>query len=543
MMGSEEEKEDSGRRRYYYYGYGGSSNDDSKKKKDKFRVDADVQNNKLLLYANQIELDTVTNLLVELGEIPPAGGRRERTRYIDVNSGNDTENVLERLKRVWPSLAPDPNAPNPLKIEPAPKKPQTLDPEKESPKPTPAANDARARRIPSNAKSLDVATRRPVRSAKFQLAQLSEAAPAEEPETDASSSASQDDRSPEADESETDAPEDSDERVAPRRGFGRRQNKAPREPAEKAPIYISRGPDGGIVLRSDDTRALDVLEDLLTQWAPPRSDYEIFRLKNADAMYVKMNLEDYFKEEGDDKKNNGRSYYYWDYYPQTTKKNPRRLSKRRELKFIDDYDTNSILVTGADANQLRTIKSLIDEYDKPQESDSQSARLTKYFPVRYSKASTVAETIKEVYRDLLSANDKALQSNQKNQKKPNVDRIYTYIDGGSDDKHTRVRFKGLLSIGVDPLSNSLIVSAPENLMNNVTTMIEVLDEAAMPSSNVQVVKIDRRIDPKILRAKLAELFGENKKGEQPKSEDGSQKQNIQGDRNKGKKAKANGDSN
>ena len=41
------------------------------------------------------------------------------------------------------------------------------------------------------------------------------------------------------------------------------------------------GPDGNIVISSDDTQALDQLEELAAELAPPRKDYNIFRLKYA----------------------------------------------------------------------------------------------------------------------------------------------------------------------------------------------------------------------------------------------------------------------
>ena len=92
----------------------------------------------------------------------------------------------------------------------------------------------------------------------------------------------------------------------------------------------------------------------------------------------------------------------------STEDDNRRLSKRRPLKFISDLDTNTILVQGADAEQLKTIRELIELYDVPEPVNSQKARVTKLFSIKYSKASVVAAVIKDAYRDLLSTNDPAL---------------------------------------------------------------------------------------------------------------------------------------
>ena len=545
MMGAGEEKEDTGRRRYYsYFGYG-QSNQNDKKKNDKFRVDADVENNKLLLFANDIEYESVQDLLEKLGEIPPAGGNPSTVRYFEIEPGKDTDELLERIRRAWPSFSPNRAAPNTLDVTPAPqpKPEETQQPDDQNVKPAdakPNQPDTTTKAVQDN-KRADASTgqagavqdqpSRPqfaihqtARQAVIQLAQLS-----------------QEERDAAADENAEPSPE----RPSQTPRFEREIPKGNSDgAAEPPPISITRGPNGGLIIRSEDTKALDILEQLMSEMVPPPKDFKVIELRHADAYWVKLNLEDFFKEEDDDKNKGRRSYDYWYYgYGGDDKKDSRRrLSKRKPLKFIDDYDTNTILVQGASPEQLRTIDELIQLYDRKNPAEAQTARLAKYVPIRYSKAAVVAETIKEVYRDLLSSNDKSLASqNKKGDSKPKVDRIYTYIAGDEDGKRTQVHFKGLLSIGVDPHSNSLIISATENLMTNVMDMVTKLDEAAKPSSNVQVVKIDHRINSALMRQKLAEIFGEKSKAQkgQPKPEQPRQAQDVGGKRGKnGKNASA-----
>ena len=108
-------------------------------------------------------------------------------------------------------------------------------------------------------------------------------------------------------------------------------------------------------------------------------------------------------------------WFYYDEPEQDDKADKVKLSKQRPLKIISDSDTNSILVQGADAAQLKRIEDLILFYDKPEPTDAQSVRKRQTFTLHYSKAKVIAETIKDVYRDLLSANDKALATNQPQQ--------------------------------------------------------------------------------------------------------------------------------
>ena len=244
------------------------------------------------------------------------------------------------------------------------------------------------------------------------------------------------------------------------------------------------------------------------------------KYKSTWAYGVAMNLKDFFEEKDKNDQRRGR-FGFWG-YPQNEQEENRRLSKRRPLKFISDTDSNSILVTGADPSQLKVIEELIDLYDVPESKDSQAVRRTKIVRLQYSKARVVADAVKDVYRDLLSANDPALQNNQNNnqkQQKP-PDALYTYIyNTGGDEKKPDMpaKFKGLLSIGVDELSNTLVVSAAEGLMENVVETAEALDEAARPTvSRMRVLKIDRNIDANELQKRLKNLLVTPQKPQQPR---------------------------
>src|SRR5205085_8009617 len=137
------------------------------------------------------------------------------------------------------------------------------------------------------------------------------------------------------------------------------------------------------------------------QLAPEKHDYHVFYLKHNTAFWVATKLEDYFA--GDDKKKKEGGNFFF-YAPPADKPEARRLSKRKNLKFITESDTNTILVLGADASQLKTIEDLIKLYDQPDPINSKTARVTVTFTLKYSKAKAVADAVKDVYRDLLSSN-------------------------------------------------------------------------------------------------------------------------------------------
>lgn len=554
MMGQEEKKEERPR----YFGWWDdrrrSSEDEGQ---DKFRVDADVESNRLLLWANDVEMEEVRGLLVKLGEIPAEGGSPDRVRVLDVETGEGTQQLLEQIRRAWPSLAPNPLVlPTPDALPPPARpdassadtktpggevKAKEKQPERAQPQPPPAERKS----SPARGTTAANANPTPAGTTFVRFAQLvpGEAAtdddrPATEPAAEPPAA------EPPAAEPSANVPPTaatlpagsaSAERPSPTKttqaGPGaegassdpagnprptiqnpkssRAEEQAPAEEASgRVPVQIAVGADGRLVISSQDTAALDMLEELLSQIAPQRKDYKIFPLKYASSLWVKLNLQDFFKEEPDDK-NKRRTYMFFDFPPPQEKAKSYRLSQRKPLKFIDDLDTNSILVVGASAEQLKTIEELIHLWDTPPPSDTESARMTAVIPVRYSKAEAVAETIKEVYLDLLSSNDRALQRGRED-KRPTSQTTYIFGESsGEPDRRAEVSFKGKLSIGVDAVTNTLLVStAGQTLMDNVSKMIQALDEAAKPASDVQTVTIKGNVNADRVRKVLAEMLGD-----------------------------------
>jgi type II secretory pathway component GspD/PulD (secretin) len=485
MVGEKKEQEQP---RYFSYYSPRSDNSDQSGDSDEFRVDADVENNMLLLWANEIEIESVRKLLVKLGEIPPEGGRTSKMRVLGAVPPEEAAKFLERLRQAWPSLAP-----NELNL---PTLPDEKAPADRQPAKKPSEPEAKEVRRLHNGLTLAV----------FDAGER------------------EDEEAAGTDDANTE-PSNTEQTLPPTREELRRlllEGQHERT-ATPPPVGVSIDPAGRLVITSQDTNALDLLEELVSQLAPPTPDYKIFRLLHVDAYYVKDNLEDFFKKEDDEPKSSNRRYYYYDYAPEKESKSRSRLSQRPKLKFIYDYDSNSILVQGASADQLATIEELIAVYDKPEPDDSQSARLSAVFQIEYSKASVIAEAIKDVYRDILSSNDKSLQQQGNPEAKSRQPSGTTYIfnEGEESEKpdRTHLTFKGKLSIGIDEVSNVLLVSAEgEQLMKSIETMIKTLDKAAQPVASVSVVKLGGNLNAEKVRAVLAGLLGDKQAAAQPAGE-------------------------
>lgn len=553
-------KQDDEQPRYYDpWSYRGRQEEEPR---EKFRVDADVENNRLLLYASDIEIEEVTNLLVKLGELPPEGGDRSTLRVLNAVPPEEAAQLFEKLRKAWPSLAP-----NPLQLpslpEPKPEPEKRPNPPAKRPAPPEKAEDPSksirsASLIETSLQASEGETAAEAKPAEVKAAETKPSdLKAEEPKTGEVKTTDPKPAEPKVGEiqpGETKTadpktpapkttapkaaapqpadPEPSDPRpvdppaaespmqaappaVTPSEGQMPSTESAPQ--AAAPPVSISIGPDGNLVISSEDPAALDMLQELITKLAPATPEYEVFRLKHADAFWVVKNLEEFFKEDDDSKKQRN-PFMFFDYPPpQRTDEKSNRLSKRKKLKFIDDIDTNSIIVQGADARQLKTVKDLIEVYDKPMSSDAQTARFSSVIAVRYSKADVIADAVKDLYRDLLSSNDKALTQGP-DQRNRAPSQTYIFNEGGEspDRERTQVSFKGKLSIGVDTVTNTLLVSTEgETLLKNVTELVKNLDEAAKPLSTVQVIPLEGGVNADRIRKVLNAVVGDGKNSSGP----------------------------
>ena len=538
MMGEEEEKKDDSRRSYYYNPYSSRGSSQEKKSSDKFTIDADVEYNRLLLRCTNFELEQVQDLLIKLGELPRPGGNPSRRRVFETGDLEDSLMLIERLQKVWPSRGA-----NELKIIPP-----VVEPKKETVVPTgPISPDVletikpapeKDGQKPVSDKPLKTAQQsgrretnpfRPGRQPLFMTASQSQTVESEDAATPAGTTpppATSVDSAADKVEADTNAADEALRKLVERIRAKQQEGSLRSAPAGSGaaapasasppPIQIRIGTNGEIYVESDDPAALDVLEEVLEEYAPPKRDWKVIELKYPQtwAYGIEVILKDIFKEElGDSDKKDGSMRYspFYGYYPGgSSDSGPRRLSARKPLKIISDRDSHTILVQGASDEQLRMIEELIEIYDKPQSTEAHSIRMTKIFKIRYSKANVIAEALKDVYRDLLSENDKALQEGKSNKKEDRPsERSYTYIYGGGsegEEEEQPIKFKGLLSIGVDETANILIISATEGLLNNVAQIVEELDLAAQPNSAYKVVQVKSRVNLRDLQKKLQNML-------------------------------------
>lgn len=531
VMGAPKKEDSSNRRRYYdWYGYGGGGTSEEKDPSKEFRVEADIEYNRLLLYANDVEMKQVDDLLEKLGEIVPRGSNK-RVRVIENLTPEETEILKERLKKSWPQRGNNPlldrsgrnRNSEPTGGEPPPKE----EPKQE--KPASTGNAVTSKTLRSKT-LLQGTSKVKLLAAAFEAESETTQSEAGIPSAEESTST----ETPEADEPSAEQ-EQPPGTPLPRRRFPQADGNLPE--AEPDPILFGTDSSGNLVITSDDTDALDLLEELIEEIRPPRKDWKQFVLKNKNSSpyWICYNLEKFFEAQNpskDDSDNGG--YYYWD-PPPAKEEESRRLSTRKKLTFIDDIDTNSIIVVGADSSQLAQIEELINLWDQPESPESRTVRITKVFQIKYSEAKTISAALKDVYRDLLSVNDPALQANNNKERQggggtgTSINYNYNRGNESKDEKPPQeppIRFKGLISLGVDEISNSLIVSTSEGMMGFMEQTIKELDDAARPMSpKVEVVKLNPDLDIAALQEKLNKIFGKQLNNNQQNQQNNQQRGN------------------
>jgi type II secretory pathway component GspD/PulD (secretin) len=501
MAGQNDKKEDNNRRRFYW----DFDNDRNEKKKDTvqgFGVDADIENNRLLVWANDTELQRVQELLVQLGELPVGHQDTRPVRMIEPSDPKATPELLKQLKEVWSASGGGEliiNAPPVAK--PAPKAEQKDDKDKAKSKTEKAApaSDRSAR------------TGEPARFS-IRFAELGTAANLLAKD-DAPKPAVSAPASPAAPAPATHA-----------------QPTAPAgAPASPAPVTITVTPDGRLMLSSTDTAALDRMEQLIEKLSPPQRRFKVYPLQYMRAFDMWLTLTNYFKEDMEGKeKNNDFADWWWGYRPRSddNKSGPTGLAKRHKLLIDYDPPSNTILVANASASQTAEVEQLIKEYDKPARSDSVEKRATMPIKIQYSRPTIIAAAVKEVYRDLLSSKDKEFdRGDQKGDKRPSAERvtIIDYPGGSSGDSEGRpsqikVGFDGALSLGADDVSGILIVSAQKGIFDDIVKMVHELDEQAAPKTTVQVHRLYGTVSAEAIQKALDKAVGTAWIGNRPEQQ-------------------------
>ncbi|MEC8556192.1 MAG: hypothetical protein VXZ82_14380 [Planctomycetota bacterium] len=287
------------------------------------------------------------------------------------------------------------------------------------------------------------------------------------------------------------------------------------------PVKIFLDQSGRLIIQSEDTDALDRLENIMRRNKPPQRPYHVFEVKHARASWVTLNLKEYFEKE-DSNRPSIFAFFGDDFGGNDDKE--AQLGEKPPLRFIWDNDTNTIVVQGADEDDLDVIRDLIKLWDLPEKIDTSRIRYTKLIKVRYSRADRIVATIKGAFRDLLSANDKTFEGGDgEEESKRN--------GGGSGAQGGGFNFSGLkgkLSLEPETITNSVLVHVEgEDLLKIMEEIIKELDEAAKDAGSIGYYSVSGGLSGASLKKAIAAAISPNLPKAKPSNQQQQQQQNME----------------
>jgi type II secretory pathway component GspD/PulD (secretin) len=402
-----------------------------------FQVEPDMAHNRLLLWATPAEVSEVREFLERLGESFTTGLAASQMHVVHLR-GAEAPDVTDRLKKVWKDISK-----SPLVIDGDNSTAATTIPSAVT-APSIAIPIAPPVAVPINPAPPAIETDKTVepmsdRSAELTPAQfvvqqkpiVTETTPTLPPPSPESSPASAQTAAPATSESET-----------------------------MPPVHVIAGNDGDMVILSRDPIAAETAKQFVEQIVPTADDVQVVELKHAQAALVKTQL-DLLLE-----------------HTRSTA-NSSALNTDPPLKIEADLRTNRLMIQHATTRQMRLINEMVPQLDRPEQENERLVRQQRVYRAQRKRAGEIAEIVKEVYRDLLSSSDKVFAGRDAHP--------FGYNRALAATTKSP-EYQGLLAVGVDDEGNSLILSAPAYLMEEVMRLVAVVDTSAGGES-VRVVPL------------------------------------------------------
>jgi type II secretory pathway component GspD/PulD (secretin) len=443
-------------------------------------VEADVQQNQLVIRGTRIQIDDIKDLLRKMGEpIPTETGRGGSYRVLPLGDDREAlQRALDKLRESWPQLKQ-----NPIQIE-------NLDDSSRSSRP---AEKPPAEKKPSKKtnppKSSTSASARDAEAIQFV--------------------ADQEDEKPEP-------PPERAEESRPKRSPSAEGN---RDDTTGAPIHVVIDAQGTVHMYSEDTAALDAFENLLRAYSGVRAGratgllIKIYYLKAADAQDAAYMLEDVLYETSSSR--NRVPFFF----------GGRSRSDEEELpraRIVPDLRTNSLMVIGppSEHRKIEQLLEYIDREDPPEAGVFGEPQLIK---LQYAKAKDVAEVLKQVFAARVF-----VQPQQGPQGQQGGPQSFFPFGGGSSrrggSRGEGDPGKGKVFIGIDERSNSIVVLAQKAMYGDIESLVKQLDEEARQHRRVSRVVTLRNAKPETVEKAMGTLFNAKTSESEKKKEEAAKKE-------------------
>jgi type II secretory pathway component GspD/PulD (secretin) len=290
-----------------------------------------------------------------------------------------------------------------------------------------------------------------------------------------------------------------------------------------AEIVVTVGP-GGIVIASEDLDALDEFEEMLegvaSQTASSGKEYTIFYLRYAKADLATELLQQALGGGGGSSDSGGDGGLMGDIASSMLGGMGGGLLgglmggggggggsvSSGPVMLVPDNRLNAIIAQGrpADLDMAEQLLKIIDQESSPE--DVQTVAKPRFIPVVNTTAAEMATVVRQVYSGRIAAD-----ANQPRQ--PSPEELIRALrggrgGGGGGRGNDRKSEEQKMTIGVDERSNSLIVSAPDPLFQEVKLMVEQLDVAGSQKDEaIRVVSL-KGTNPQLVEQALSSMLGD-----------------------------------
>lgn len=498
------------------------------------QIDADPITGQLLIRGTKLQIDQIRELLVKMGESEsdsPDALRGGNVRMLPL-TGSEAQSALEQAQEIWPVMRPNrirvvtpsseipsirpssPGASQGIKPLPGPGIPSPIEEEplRAVPRPTstPLPPEDNSARLPMGARVIFAS-------------QQSEEPPATLPNGQ-----------PEGNLPVPGPAIEGRREVPPENSEGNSSVETKKPAGEPPQIVVVPGPDG-IMIASDDLEALNEFEDLMNKLASSgafnKPEITIFYLKNAKASTVAQTLDQIFgggtlsASEGSSGGGGGAGGGVIGDLAGAALGDAGgnmlgallglggssgTIAPTGEIRITPDPRLNALVVQAnpTDVETIEQLLKILDQKESPEDVLVQPK--AKVIPVINTQAQEIADILKTVYQDRMNA---ARQEGGNNGGRPSPEefmRMFRGSRGGSRGGSSNVEEEiQKMSLSVDTRTNSLIVVAPEALLEEVEQLVGQLDRAAVEANNqaIRVVTL-HQASPEAVQQAIEAIIGE-----------------------------------
>ncbi len=320
----------------------------------------------------------------------------------------------------------------------------------------------------------------------------------------------------------------------------------PEEPAKTnvkdSDIRIEFTPNG-VLITSEDTEALDKFEDLLRTVAGPTvltpgKNFTVYFLKFCKADVASQLIQDIL---GGTSSDGGGGSLVGDVAANlmggggilgallgggatgggggiTT------VQATGPVSIVADSRLNCLVVQALPVD-LQLIEQLLKVIDREGSiTDIQTAGKPHIIPIIYMNATQVANVLREAYANRIATNNSQGRGGQ-----PNPADLIRALRGGRGGGATEVKSEeAKMTIAVDTTSNSLIVTAPDQLYQEVKELVYQIDQSGVDQQEeVQVVSV-KNANPEAVQKALAAIMGQRASGSSSRSSSSSSPTGVPG---------------